>query len=131
MSAQEPSLGYILPLFSQFSPAQLLQTEIAILKKVIADILKEINKREHLEDKLLSALEQQVMHLHTELIREDRLYIGLSQQTTALEQSLGAVEIQKIHTREKTAGDILDLKKLLWHYWLLLQRKEAQLYILR
>lgn len=131
MPAQDPSLEYLLPLFSQFSPARLLQAEITSLKKIIADILNEIHRREYLEDRLLSALEQQVMHLHTELMREDRIYVGITQQTTALEQSLGAVEIQKVHTREKTAMEVLDLKKLLWHYWLLLQRKEAQLYMLK
>lgn len=131
MSAQEPSLEYLLPLFSQFSPVRLIQVEIISIKKIIADILNEIHRREQLEDRLLSVLEQQIMHLHTELMREDRIYIGITQQTTALEQSLGAVEIQKIHTREKTATEILELKKLLWHYLLLLQRKEAQLYMLR
>ena len=132
MPAQNFSLEYLLPLLSKSFPERLIQVEISSLNKVISDILFEIDQRKRLESRLMGDLESRITHLHIQIMKTDNLYaIGPTQPAIELEHDLTRIEDKKIHTREQTMKDLLELKKLLWHYWLLLQKKQAQLSILR
>ena len=108
------------------SYANVLDQEVASLKAVVKDILKDIGARSELGIHLLSELEQSVMQLHSGLMNMRQGYnIDSMDRVIALEIELDKVELQKVHTKETTARDTLELKKVLWHYWLELQRVEA------
>ena len=127
------SLESLLQLFPAGSPLQFLDREIAALADVVGDILKDIKERETLETDLLSELERSVMQLHTALIglRQQSYTVNTLPGVVSLERELDRVEIQKIQTRERSARDLLELKKILWHYRLMLKRKEGHLYFLK
>ena len=132
MKSQEPSLEYLLPLLSHNTPTRILQSEIQSIRKVIEDILQEINKRKRLGVILLSDLEDRIMHLHSDLMNVDNVYlIGTPLGLANLKQSLEIVENQKVHSQENTSKDIIELKKLLWHYWLILKEKESMFNLLK
>jgi len=129
MSRKE-NLGYLLNLFSGNTPAKFLRTEIDSLRKVVRDILLEMRERSELERTLLSGLEKRVMALNSKLGNWSKLYwIEIPRAVVELQENLDRVEIEKARARESSAKDLIELKKLLWHYWLLLRKKEAQLYL--
>ena len=132
MLPQETSLENILPLLPDFSPANILHSEITSLKHIVADILKEISQRKDLEGRLLSGLEKRAMHLRSELMNIQPSYtLNTLERIIALEHDVEWAQIEKIHTQERTAQDLLELKKLLWNHWLLLHKREAQQYFLK
>lgn len=127
-------LEYLLPLSPASTPEIFLGSEIATLKTVVADILLEIEKRKSLEEILLSSLEKRVSHLKSELMNLQPSYsitrhFNRLERIIALEHDLEKAQLEKIHTQEATAKDLLELKKLLWRYWLLLNKKHAIFYI--
>lgn len=131
MKSRIPSLEYLLPLLYD-APLGFIATEISALKKVIAVILQEVHHKENLEQKLLSSLESREMHLRSKLMNVKPSYtMNRLEHIIALEHELGQMAIQKVKTQEQSAHDIIELRKLLWHYWLLLHKKEAQRYFLR
>ena len=132
MTTQESSLEYILPHLQTLSPAQFIRHQVTTLQQIVADILFEIERRKNLEDRLLSGLEERVMHLRSELMNIQPSYnFNPLERKIALEHDLESISIQKVHSQEKTATDIFEMKKLLWHYWLMLHQKEAQRYFLK
>ena len=132
MKGQDTSLEYILPYLQKRSPAQFIQHQVTALQQIIADILFEIERRKNLEENLLSGLEKRVMHLNSGLMNIQPSYsFNTLERKIALEHDVERIEIEKIHTQEIAAHDLIELKKLLWHYWLLLHNKEAQKYFLK
>ena len=130
MKAQD-RLEYLLP--SAFTPTYFLHSEISALKTVVADILLEIGKRESLEEKILAGLEKRVSHLKSELMNIEPSYsitrhFNRLERIIALEHDLEKAHLEKIHAQEVAAKNLLELKKLLWKYWLLLHKRKVQLY---
>jgi len=123
---------YLQPLFPEFCPRDFLQVEISALELVVGDILKEMGQREVLEKKLLSSLEDRIMKLRSELMNLPVSYtFSFKDRQIALEQTIEEIFVRKIGTEETTQRDILELKKLLWEKWLLLEKKKAQRNLLR
>jgi hypothetical protein len=125
----QDSLEYLL-LLSTFTPAYFLHNEISALKAVVADILLEIEQRKSLEEILLSSLEKRISHLKSELMNIQPSYsierhFNRLERIIALEHDIEKVHLEKIHAQTATTKDLLELKKLLWHYWLLLHKKES------
>jgi len=131
MTTQESPLEYILPHLQKLSPARFTQHQIAALQQVIADILFEIERRKSLEGRLLSGLEKRITHLHSELMNIPISYQpNTLERKIAIEHDLEKVEIEKNHTQERTSHDLIELKKIIWSYWLLLHKKQSQLYLI-
>jgi len=131
MKTQEPSLEYILPHLQKLSPAKFTQHQITTLQQIIADVLFEIERRKSLEGRLLSGLEKRITHLHSELMNIPISYhFNTLERKIALEHDVEKVEIEKIHTQERTSHDLIELKKMIWSYWLLLHKKQSQLYLI-
>ena len=128
MTTQESSLEYILPNLQKLSLQNLLQHEKDGLQQVVGDILFEIGRRKNLESNLLTGLEKRISHLHSELMNTPSVYqLNTLERRIALEQDVEKIEIEKIHTQEKATHDLIELKKVLWHYWLLLHKKQSQI----
>jgi len=118
---------YLQPLFPEFSPHDFLQTEISSLELVVGDILKEIGQRKGLEKKQLSSLEDRIMKLRSELMNLPVSYtFSFKDRQIALEQSIEQLAMRKTGVEEASSGELLELKKLLWEKWLLLEKKKAQ-----
>lgn len=120
------SLDYLLPQAAGYSVASLLDSETSALKKIVADILSEIEGRKALEEELLYSLEYRELALESERhsLRPDLRRSDL-EQVIALDRNLIRLEEQKARSKEAAAKDIIELKKFFWHYWLALQHKEA------
>jgi len=133
MLPQEPSLEYILPLLSNPYLCNFLQSEVSSLQKVVSDILLEIELRKNLEERLLSSLEKRVMHFQSEIMNlpTSNYSSDSPERKIAIDHNLKDIEIQKVQTQEKASQNIFELKKILWHYWLLLNQKQSQLYFLK
>ena len=128
METQETSLEYILPNLQNISLQNLLQHEIDGLQQVVGDILFEIGRRKNIESNLLEGLEKRISHLHSELMNLPSVYqLNTLERKISLEQDVEKVEIEKIHTQEKATHDLIDLKKILWRYWLSLHKKQSQI----
>ena len=125
---QPESLDYLLPLLSSGSYSSIIQAEVSALRTIVKDILQDIQGRKGLEGRLLSDLEGHVMRIHSGLMNLRSTYANTSLDAViGLEHELGAITQQKIRSQESTARDLIELKKQLWHYFLLLKQKEAQL----
>lgn len=109
-----------------------MQRKIVSLRQLVSAINHEIRRRQKLENNLLSTLFEREISLDIKLLNlrpsGDRIEL---ETRTALEHSLEQVAQQRIQTKETTARDLIDLNKTLWHYWLELEKKQAQLYFLR
>jgi len=118
---------YLQPLFPKFSPGDFLQTEISALELVVGDILKEMGQREVLGKELLSSLESRIMKLRSELMNLPITYtFSFKDRQIALEQSIEQLAMRKTGVEEATSSELLELKKMLWEKWLLLEKKKAQ-----
>jgi hypothetical protein len=120
------SLNYLLPQTADYSLTFLLDSETSSLRKIVAGVLSEINRRQALEEELLYSLEYRELALGSERhsLRPDLRQSDL-EQAIALDRNLIRLEEQKAQSREAAAKDIIELKKSFWHYWLMLQHKEA------
>jgi hypothetical protein len=120
------SLDYLLPQTADYSASSLLNSQTSALKKIVADILSEIKGRKALEGELLYSLEYRELAFESERLslRPDLRRSDL-EQTIALDRNLVSLEEQKARSREAAAKDAIELKKIFWHYWLMLQHKEA------
>jgi hypothetical protein len=120
------SLDCLLPQNADYSVASLLDSETSALKKIVADILSEIDRRKAIEEEVLYSLEYGELTLESERhsLRPDLRKSDL-EQTIAFDQNLVKLKEQKARSKEATAKDIIELKKIFWHYWLVLQHKEA------
>ena len=125
-------LEYILPYIQKLSPAEFTKHQITALQQVVADILFEIERRKGLEGHLLSGIEKRIMHLHSELMNiQPSYHLNTLERKMGIEHDLEKIETEKTHTQERTSHDLIELKKTLWHYWLLLHEKQSQLYFLK
>jgi hypothetical protein len=120
------SLDYLLPQAANYSVDSLLNSETSALRKIVAGVLSEINRRQALEEELLYSLEYRELALGSERhsLRPDLRRSDL-EQAIALDRNLIRLEELKTRSREVAAKDIIELKKSFWHYWLMLQHKEA------
>lgn len=119
---------------SDYSTDTFLRSEIVALQKVLTEISGEILKRQSLEHRMLALLEKRELDLGTTLLRLEPLHRHRQEdqpRIASLEQLVVGVERQKVMTRQAAARDVIELKKKLWHYWLLLKGKEAKRYVLR
>ena len=123
MTTQDTSLEYILPLY--INPIKFIEKECDALQQVVGDIFFEIRRRKKLEGNLIKNLEHRVMHLNTELMNLPISYkINSLDRKIALEHDREFIELEKVKLQESTIKDIIELKKILWHYWLQLSKKQ-------
>lgn len=122
-----PKEETLLSLLSDTTVLRIVQQETAALEHIVNDIESEIKKREHLEQHLLDELEDRRQEHASELLnlRTD----CRDQRRILLEDRLEIISKQTLDVKIQTFRDTLELKKLLWHYWLTLQQKTAQRYL--
>jgi len=117
----------ILSILPEYNPSHFLASEITALQTVVGEILKEIQDRKDLEGKLLDSLSAQQRNVNSELMNIRPGYTLQSfDRMSRLQSRLDAMQIQKTETQREMARDITELKKALWHYWILLERKKTQ-----
>ena len=123
-----PQNDSLLTLLSDPSVLLFVQQETVALEHIVHTLSQEIKERERLEQQLLDALEYR-RQLHS----SDLLNLqggALDRRRTVLEERLELISQQSIDVKTQTFRDTLELKKLLWHYWFILQQKTAQRYFL-
>ena len=121
------SLEYLLPLLQSQSYTPVLSAEVAALRTIVGDILQDIHGRKSLEHRLLTSLESQASRVHSALLNLRQTYVIRSLDALiAFEHDLETLSLQKTRTQEATAHDLIELKKVLWHYFFLLKQREAQ-----
>ena len=126
------SLDTLLSLISSISAVSILESETRALCSVLSDIYQEIHQRKTLEAELLSVLEYRELNLDSRKLNLRPYEIPEdSRQLYALEKSLITLEQERIHTRQTTARDLLELRKISWHYFIVLHRKASLIRFLR
>ena len=132
MSSDSSSLDYLLPILASNNVyRQVLQKEVSALQDIVKDVIVNLRGRKGLEHRLLTALGRQESHVRSGLMNIRNIYSHISLEGVfALEHDLEMLGMQKVRTQETTARDMIELKKSLWHYWKVLQEKEAQLLVL-
>jgi hypothetical protein len=126
------SLDALLSLFSSSTVASLLESETHALCGMLSDIYQEIHQRKTLESELLSVLEYRELYLDSKKLNLRPYEIpDHARQLDALEKNLITVEQERIHTKQTTARDLLELRKISWHYSLVLHRKASLIRFVR
>ena len=120
------------PFLPDFSPRDFLEAGGSALEQVIGDIFQEIGQRKVLEQRLLSSLEDRIMKLRSELMNLPVGYtFSFRDRQIALEQNIEQLAMRKAGVEETTSRELLELKKMLWEKWLLLEKTKAQQNLLR
>jgi hypothetical protein len=126
------SLDSLLSLFSSRSVVSLLESEIVSLSGVLSGIYVEMRQRRELEAELLSILEYRELYLDSRKLNLRPYQIQADSHTlSALDHDLALMEREQIQTRQATVRDLLDLKKLSWHYILMLHQKSSLMHFLQ
>ncbi len=120
-------LGLLSDLSGEHSPARLLQPEVSMLANIVSDVSRHIRQRQHLEKRHLALLEIRQLRLESELLN----IRASSDRRGELESLLERLKSEQVQVEEKVFKDVIDLKKSLWHYALLLYRKQAQIRFLK
>ena len=121
------ALPYLLPQLTANYATRFLDTEASALESIIIGITQEIQTRKLLKTQILNELTARELELDSALMNLPSAYDRITlDQKLALEQRLERNDLEKISIRETTFRDTIELKKLYWHYWLMLQRKRAQ-----
>lgn len=133
MTLAERSLESLLPVLYRNSYEQVLEQEVKALREIVKDILRDIKGREFLSTQLLSALEQQVMRVHSGLMNIRHTYTSSNSidVVVGFEHDLELLSVQKVRTQETTARDLIELKQSFWHYLWLLKQKETELLLIK
>ena len=127
MVPEKKQLGDVLPFFD-YSVNTFLQQEISGLQLVIEDVLKSQKERESLEEKIVKQLEGRISGLKTQIMNLPISYtFNNLPRRTSLEQEIERIAIQKTLSQEVASRDLFEMKKLLWRYFLELNRKQSQL----
>ena len=126
------SLDSLLSLFTFSSVSSLLEAETHALTTILSSIYQEIHHRKTLESELLSIIEYRELYLDSRKhnLRPYEIPADAS-QLYSIEKNLITLEQERIHTRQTTAQDLLELKKISWHYFLALHRKAFVIRFLR
>ena len=120
------SLDSLLSLFRSHSVVSLLESEIIPLSGILSSIYAEMRRRRELEAELLSTLEYRELYLDSRKLNLRPYQIQAdSHALSALDRDLALIEREQIQIRQATVRDLLDLKKLSWHYTLVLHQKSS------
>ena len=120
------SLDYLLSLFDSRAAISLLYSEVTAISGILSSVYVERRRRQELEIELLSILEYRELYLDSKKMNLRPYQIQADAHTlNALESDLIQIERQRIQIRQTTVRDLLDLKKLSWHYILVLHQKSS------
>ena len=132
MGSDEDPLSNILPFSLDYGPVEFLHTEIQSLQSAILSLYQEIQDRKGLEQKLLSGMESRENNLRSERMNIRPGYsLNFFERTANIETRLDSFLVEKTRARESSARDLIELNRMLRYYTLKLERKLAQLQMLK
>ena len=115
-------LGLLSDLSEKQSPAIVLQSEVQILSRIVSDVAKHIRQRQALQQRHAAFLMTRQLSLESQLLNISEV----SNRKGELEGLLESLKSEQINVEAGVQRDVLELKKSLWHYSLLLYKKQVQ-----
>ena len=111
---------------SKSSVAQLLESEVAALTKVLTTLNDQLERRRCLEKEALCDLEYQELYLSTRMLNLRPSHFPYDARIhTELEKEFIGVRRQRIQTREAAARDIFDIQKLAVQFLMALHQNDS------